>query len=256
MMSSYPDLRGKAAIVTGGSTGIGEAICRALAAEGVDILVIGGHNAAAAERVANDLRQLGVRAEPLIADVTEPHEVARIVATAESAFGKVDILVNNVGGYTKRGPLAEIDQDEWAYVLELNLTSTYLCTRAVLPGMQSRGWGRIVNISSISGRSTLRPTNSAYAAAKAGQLGFTRHIAREVAGQGITVNATCPSGTLTDSIGVSLTVEEQARQGANIPVGRLAVPADQAGVVVFLCSEAAAYITGVTVDVSGGRIMI
>jgi 3-oxoacyl-[acyl-carrier protein] reductase len=256
-MTSYPELHGKTAVVTGSSTGIGEAIALALAREGVNVVVNGRSNREAALRVAGEVQELGARSIAVIADVSRPDEVARLQAEAESAFGGVDVLVNNAGGFPARRRLTEIPEDEWDQIVDVNLTSAFLCSRAALPGMLSRGWGRIVNISSTMGRTVIGLSAAHYAASKHGMLGFTRHLAREVAAQGVTVNATCPGTTVSDRI-LSLydTPERQQRAISITPIGRLAEPDEQAGVVVFLCSNAASYITGATIDVSGGRVTL
>jgi NAD(P)-dependent dehydrogenase (short-subunit alcohol dehydrogenase family) len=151
----------------------------------------------------------------------------------------------------------DMPEAEWDAIVDLNLKSAFLCSKAVLPGMIERRWGRIVNISSELGRMPLRVLHAGYAAAKAGMLGLTRHLALEVAEYGINVNATCPGTTYSPRIRALYdTPEKQAWVTGQVPLGRVAEPEEQAGIVAFLCSDAAAYITGATIDVAGGKLML
>jgi len=256
-MPIYSELKGKSAIVTGGSAGIGAAICLALADQGVNVLVNGKSHREAADKIAGAALQKGVKAVVELADVTRSAEVMRMLASAEVAFGQVDVLINNVGGFPQRRTVVETPEEEWDEIINLNLRSAFLCSKAVLPGMLERGWGRIINVSSEVARTPVVFTAAHYAAGKAGLLGFTRHLAKEVAARGITVNATCPSTTFSERIRrLYDTPERIAQLEALTPIGRVANPEDQAGLVVFLCSDAASYITGATIDVSGGKVMM
>jgi NAD(P)-dependent dehydrogenase (short-subunit alcohol dehydrogenase family) len=224
-MAIYPELRGKSAIVTGASAGIGKAICLALAEQGINVLVNGKSNRQAAEKVAAAAREKGVKAVAELADVTRSADVARMVSAAVSLFGQVDILINNAGGFPERRLVVETPDEEWDDIINLNLRSAFLCSKAVLPGMLERHWGRI--------------------------------LAKEVAGDGITVNATCPGTTYTDRVRrIYDTQERIERLEALTPIGRLGEPEEQTGTIVFLCSDAASYITGATIDVSGGKVMM
>ncbi len=194
-MAIYPELQGKSAIVTGASAGIGKTICLALAEQGINVLVNGKSNRQAAEKVAAAARERGVKAVAELADVTRSADVARMVSAAVSVFGQVDILINNAGGFPERRLVVETPDEEWDDIINLNLRSAFLCSKAVLPEMLERHWGRIINVSSEVGRMPMVFTAAHYAAGKAGMLGFTRHLAKEVAGDGITVNATCPGTT-------------------------------------------------------------
>lgn len=255
-MTSYPDLRGRTALVTGGNRGIGRAIALALAGEGVDVAIVGHSHAEDAAATAKALADVGVRSRYALADVSDAADVADLVSDTIDAFGRIDILVNCAGGFAVRQTLLETTEEQWDALVAVNLKSAFLCCKAVLPGMIERGWGRIVNISSGTGRMPTHLTSTAYAASKAGMLGLTRHLAREVAAHGVTVNATAPGTTPTDRAAGLSTPQRRAAAAAATPMGRLAQPHEQAGAVVFLASEAASYITGATIDVNGGKLML
>ena len=255
-MGRYSDLSGKVAIVTGGAVGIGGAIVSALAENAVSVAVV-DKDGAAAEKKAADLLALGTRSEAIVCDVTEPEAVRRMVDETVHRFGRIDILVNCTGNMFGGKTTLTVSPEEWDSTLGLCLRSHYLCARAVLPCMIERGWGRIVNISSDAGRLPVRLTNPAYAAAKAGVIGFTKHLALEVAQQGITVNATVPGTTFTPRTLRTFALYPEAlkeREERN-PMGRLAIPEEQAGIVVFLASDEARYITGAVIEVTGGLLM-
>jgi 3-oxoacyl-[acyl-carrier protein] reductase len=245
----------KVALVTGAGQGLGEAIARRLAADGASVAVV-DVDGSLAESVAAAIRAEGHQALAVKADVTDRVSVQGVVEEVGRRAGAPGILVNNVGGFQKVKPLLEIEEDEWDAILALNLKSAYLCSRAVLPGMIERRWGRIINLSSAAARSLANLSATHYAAAKAGILGFTRHLAYEAAQYGITVNAIAPGTTLTARVRRARTMEDQARIASLTPLGRLARPEDTAGAVAFLASDDAEYITGVTLDVNGGKVMM
>lgn len=247
-------LAGKAAIVTGGGGGIGEAIARTFAREGAGVAVV-DLKEDLAKGVAEAIEREGGKALALAADVTKAADVEAMVRANLAAFGHADILVNNVGGYATLRTTWEIEESEWDFIVALNLKSAFLCSKAVIPHMLARKSGRIVNLSSIVGRSA--PTLSAahYSAAKAGVRGLTWHLARELAPHGITVNAVAPWLTLTDRIKKLRSPEVDAALKAQTPMGRFAEPQEVAEAVLFLASDAAAYMTGATLDVNGGMFM-
>ena len=247
-------LAGRAAIVTGSGGGIGEAIARTLAREGAAVAVVDVQEDLV-QRVAAAIGAAGGKALPLRADVTRAADVDVVVRASLAGLGAVDILVNNVGGYATLRPTWEIEEAEWDFIVALNLKSAFLCSKAVIPHMLSRKAGRIVNLSSIVGRSA--PTLSAahYSAAKAGVRGLTWHLARELAPHGITVNAVAPWLTLTDRVKKLRSPEADAALRAQTPLGRFAEPQEVADAVLFLASNEAAYITGATLDVNGGMFM-
>ena len=242
-------LNGRAAIVTGGSRGIGRAIALALAAEGANVTVNYAHTDEAAEQVAETIRGGGQKALAVKADVRNLEEVKAMVARTKEAFGRVDILVNNAG-ILRDNYVTFMKDEEWTEVLDTNLKGAYHGIKAVGREMIRQKSGRIVNISSDAGLlGDLMRAN--YASAKAGLLGLTRTVAREFAPSGITVNAVCPGIIETDMI-AGMAETRRTKQLASIPLGRFGRPEEVAQVVLFLVSEAAGFITAQTICVDGG----
>jgi len=247
-------LEGRVAMITGAAKGIGAAIAGALVHEGARIAAL-DLDAPGVEAVAAALAGRGGQALALRTDVTRSAEIDRAVEAVLGRWGRIDILVNNAGGFAVLRPTEEIAEDEWQAILASNLTSVFLCSKAVLPVMKRQGYGRIVNLASVVARGGAVRVTSHYAAAKAGVIGFTRHLALEVGAAGITVNAVAPGTTATERVLNVRTPEETRRVAEAIPVRRLGEPAEIADAVVFLVSEGAAFITGATLDVNGGQIM-
>jgi 3-oxoacyl-[acyl-carrier protein] reductase len=243
---------GKVALVTGASRGIGRAIAVRLAAEGAHVVVNYHANAAAAERVAEEVRASGPQAAVVQADVANPAEVDRLIHTALDSFKRIDVLVNNAG-ITRDTLIMRMSEEDWDSVLDTNLKSAFLVTRAALRPMLRQRAGRIVNITSISG--VMGNAGQAnYSASKAGLMGFTRSTAREVASRNITCNAIA-AGVIDTDIwqGVPQAAIDSLLQ--MIPAGRKGLPEDIAEAVAFLASDAASYITGQVLNVDGGLVM-
>ncbi|MDO8691789.1 MAG: 3-oxoacyl-ACP reductase family protein [Dehalococcoidia bacterium] len=257
-------LANRVAIVTGSTSGIGKATILAMAAEGARV-VVNSRGAEASEKLAGEIRQSGGNALAVPADVTRNDQVEAMVKAALDAFGRVDILVNNAGGvvgsrFTQY--LEEVPEEDWDRVLEINLKSAFLCSRAVARHMREQGGGRIINLASEAARNILKaPAGRVqYSAAKAGVTGLTRSMAVELGPHGINVNAVAPGYTLANERQragwESMPEDARARVIQDIPLRRLAEVDDVAPVIVFLASDAARYITGVTIDVNGGRTVV
>lgn len=250
-MAPDNEFEGKAAIVTGGGAGIGLAVARALAERGASV-VVPDYNGEAAARAAQELEALGARALAFQADVADATRMAEVVDATVDAFGGVHILINNAG-ITRDTFLIRMKPEQWDQVLRTNLTGVYVATRAALRHMVRQRAGVVVSIASVVGlRGNKAQAN--YAASKAGILGFTKSVAREVASRGIRVNAIAPGYIATD---MTAKLPEQARQAIleAIPLPRLGQPEDVAQAVRFLCSDQSSYITGVVLRVDGGMAM-
>jgi 3-oxoacyl-[acyl-carrier protein] reductase len=241
-------LTGKIALVTGASRGIGKAIALRLAQDGAK-LAINNLDIETAETVAAEIKALGGMALAVAGDVSSTDEVNDMMETIISTYGSIDILVNNAG-ITRDQLLLRMADDDWDRVLAVNLRGVFLCTKAVLKYMLKARWGRIINMSSIVGF-TGNAGQSNYAASKAGIIGFTRSVAREVASRGITVNAVAPGFIETD---MTARLSEKQRQDitSRIPLGFLGTPEDVASIAAFLAGEDSRYITGQVISVDGG----
>lgn len=250
--ASYPDLAGKVAVVTGGSAGIGAATCELLVANGVKVAVVGRRR----EPIDALLERLGGEALGITADCRDADAVVRMRDQVEAELGPVELLAPFAGGFGAFTPVAEMSVEEWRTVIDDNLTPTFVTIQPFLAGMIERRAGSIVTMSSISGRFLDKKTQAAYAASKAGVAMFTRHLAIELGEHGIRANVVAPGTTMSERIEKLMDEEEIAYTRALSPLGIFGVPADTANATVFLLSDAARWLTGVTIDVNGGRVMM
>ena len=246
------DLTGKVALVTGASRGIGQAVAVELAKAGADVIVNYIGNEAVAQETVEKVEALGRKALKIKADVGNADEVQAMVDEAHAAFGHIDVLVNNAG-ITRDGLLIRMKDSEWDDVLNINLKGVYLVSKAVAKLMVKQRSGRIINMTSVSGV-TGNVGQANYAAAKAGVIGLTKTCAKELAARGITVNAVAPGFIETAMTDV---LPEKIKEGiaATVPLGRMGQPEEIAGVVTFLASDFARYITGQVLNVDGGMVM-
>jgi meso-butanediol dehydrogenase / (S,S)-butanediol dehydrogenase / diacetyl reductase len=249
----------RVALVTGAATGIGLAIARRLAQAGYDVAVA-DIDAAGAERAAEELRRAGRRSAAIACDVGDRAAVGRMAEAAARSLGDIEVLVNNAG-IVRLGPLAGFPEADWRALFRVNVDGPFFCCQAVLPGMAARRRGAIVNVASWNGKFAA-PNFGGYSATKFAVIGFTQALAREVASQGIRVNAVCPGivvGTaMRDEVeraGRAMGLPPTAERAKAIPLGRTATPEDVARVVAFLVSDDAAYMTGQAVNVTGGLWM-
>jgi 3-oxoacyl-[acyl-carrier protein] reductase len=243
------DLTQQCALVTGASGGIGGAIARALHAQGAEIMLCGTREAALLALAA----ELGERAHVAVADLADPAAPDRLVAQAEKAMGRLDILVNNAG-LTRDALALRMRDEDWLAVIEVDLNAAFRLVRAALRGMLRRRHGRIIGVTSVVGI-TGNPGQANYAAAKAAMIGMSKSVAAEVAGRGITVNCVAP-GLIETAMTGRLAAGQRERLLGAIPLGRIGTPAEVAAAVVYLASAEAAYVTGQTLHVNGGMLMV
>lgn len=245
-------LEGKKVLVTGASRGIGKAIALAMAAEGADVAVNYAGSEAAAKAVAAEIEAMGRKAIVIQADISSNEVATNMIDQVVKEFGRIDVLVNNAG-ITRDGLLMRMKEEDWDAVITTNLKGVFNCTKAAVKYMMKQKAGHIVNISSVVG--VMGNAGQAnYAAAKAGVIGFTKAVAKEVAARGITVNAIAPGFIQTDMTAV-LNEKQVEAMLASIPLRKLGDPSDIAKAALFLASEDANYITGQTLHVDGGMVM-
>lgn len=245
-------LVGKNALVTGGSRGIGKAIALKLSSNGVNVAISYINNKEKAKEVVDEIEKNGVKGIALKADISKEEDVLNMVKDIETELGAIDILVNNAG-ITRDNLIIRMKPDEWDDVIGTNLKGTYLCTKSVVRGMMKKRYGKIINIASVVGiTGNLGQGN--YSASKAGVIGFTKSMARELASRGINVNAVAPGFIETDMTEI---LEEDIKNSLvkSIPMGRIGKPEDIANIVIFLASEISDYITGQVINVDGGMVI-
>jgi 3-oxoacyl-[acyl-carrier protein] reductase len=255
VIPNYPDLANKIAVVTGGSRGIGRATCRLLATNRAKVAVSGRDEAAIAA-VVSEIQAEGGHAIGVAADCTDASALERLRERVERELGPVELLAAFAGGgIIKPGPAEKVTEQEWHSVLDGNLTATFLTLKSFLPGMIERRSGSIVTMASTAGR---LPSQAPvpYSAAKAGILMFSRNLANEVAKFGIRVNSIAPGAVLTERTRSFMSEAQQREVAALHPLGRLGSPEDIALATLFLMSESSSWITGITLDVAGGRVML
>lgn len=252
MTTSLFDLRGRVALVTGGSKGLGKAMARGLAEAGADVVISSRHEDELREAAAEIRHGLDTGVATIVADMTKREDVKRLADSATHAFGRVDILINNAGA-NKLQPLDEIEDADWDRLIELNVTSCMALSREIVPQMKKRRWGRIIFISSIMGLGS-HENRSAYSATKSAVIGLCKSSALELGPFGITVNCIAPGLFMTDMPRATLTEEARQTISARIPLRRPAEPRELAGPALFLASEAGGYVTGTVLLVDGGLL--
>lgn len=256
--------KGKTAVVTGGGTGIGRSICLKFAERGVNVVVCNSRNMEAANKVAAECEALGTKAIALQIDVTVAADCQRMIDESVKAFGRVDILCNNAGMIRAIGPLETLSEEDWDDNFAVNTKGVFLCSRAAIPQMRKQGYGRIINTASQCAKTGM-PNFGHYCAAKAAVLLFTQTLALELAKTNIHVNAICPGSVDTEMTDRECEImtkqsggDPQALKASfvhGVPIGRFATPEDIAGVVLFLASDDADYITGENINVTGAQEM-
>jgi 3-oxoacyl-[acyl-carrier protein] reductase len=241
--------------VTGSSTGIGAATAVALAEAGCRVAVHYNRSEVEAREVVERISSSGGEAMLVGGDVANAGEVERMAGEIEERYGRLDVLVNNAGSLIERRKLEEMTEDLWDRVMDVNLKSVFLCSKAVLPAMKRQGRGRIINMTSVAARNGGGPGSAAYATAKGGVSTLTRAMAKELVGEGILVNGVAP-GIITTPFHERFTPPEmRERMTAGVPIGREGTPEEVAGAVVFLASPAADYLVGEIIEVNGGQLM-
>lgn len=255
-MQNYLDLTGKVALVTGASSGIGAATAIALATQGAAVAINYNRNEASANQVQQTITAAGGKAIVIQADVTKTADIKTMIERTSTELGPIDILVNNAGSLVERLKLLELTEERWDDIMNLNLKSVFLVTQAVAPAMIERQTGSIINLTSIAGRNGGGPGAFAYATAKGGLITLTKGMAKELAPFGIRVNSVSPGVIDTpfhETFSTAAMIEAFIK---TIPMARLGTSEETAKVIVFLASDAAAYVCGETIEVNGGQLML
>jgi len=254
-MSNSSELSGKVALVTGASSGIGRATAEALAARGARVAINFHRNEAGANAARDEIVSGGGRAIVVQADVTRASDVQSLTEQTVAEFGPIDILVNNAGSLVERLKILELTEERWDEVIDLNLKSVFLCSKAVAASMIERKTGAIINVSSIAGRTGGALGSIHYSAAKGGLITFTKGLAKELAPFGVRVNAVSPGVIDTPYHEEFSSPEMMKTYTGMIPLGRVGAPSEVAKVICFLASDAASYLAGETIEINGGMFM-
>lgn len=252
-MAIYPELKGRVALITGAAQGIGAETARLFAQQGCKVAIVdidADNGKRVADAIGNGNAQL------FKTDITDAASVEQCIAGIVQAFGGIDIVINCAGGYGRLATVEDMPIDEWDRTVTLNLRSVFLICKMAIPHLKKSKAGRIINVSSISGRTVHAASSPAYGAAKAGVTQLTRFLAFQLGPDNITANAVAPITTLTARVAALRTEADIERIASQVPLRRLAVPEDHAQAMLFLASDAAAYINGVVLDVNGGRVMM
>ncbi|MBI4193656.1 MAG: SDR family oxidoreductase [Betaproteobacteria bacterium] len=254
-MPSYPELSGRVVAVTGAAQGIGAVTARMFAGQHAHVALL-DIDEAGMKQGADEIRTAGGRALAVRCDVTDEQSVAQAIAATVGEFGGLDVLVTSAGGYTRLATVEDMSVEEWDRTMTLNLRSVFLTCRAAIPHLKRSRAGRIINVASISGRTVFTASSPAYGASKAGVIQLTRFLAYQLGADNITANAIAPITTLTPRVVALRTEEDIERIASQVPLKRLATPEDHAQAMLYLASDAAAYINGVVLDINGGRVMM
>ena len=249
------DFAGQVAVITGGARGIGKGAAEAFAEAGARVYVI-DMDETGGEGVVRDIRKAGGNASFVAADVTDAARVKEAFERIAGEAERLDVLVNCAGGFWKQLSVEETPEDEWDKVIDLNLKSIFLCARAAIPAFKRQKSGRVINIGSMAGVSTLQPSSPPYSAAKAGVHALTRVLAFELGKHGVTANAIAPGTTATERVVAVRSQEQRDAIGKGTLVGRIAEVPDMVGWILFLACPEAGYLTGQTISVNGGRLMV
>jgi 3-oxoacyl-[acyl-carrier protein] reductase len=253
-MPTYPELAGRSVVITGAAGGIGAAAAEAFAAQGAHLFLL-DIDAQRVQDIAAGL-QGSASATGLAVDITDEAAVASAFARIEAAGHGIDVLINCAGGYKKLLTVEQMDLAEWEATIALNLRSVFLCCRAAIPALKRSAAGRIVNVTSISGRTVHAASSPAYGAAKAGVTQLTRFLAYELGPHGVTANTIAPLTTLTPRVAALRSAEDVERIAAQVPLRRLAKVEDHVAAMLYLASDGAGFVTAVHLDTNGGRVML